>query len=191
MDGDDVGHAGEPADDGCEPLIRRAPGVGLVTSLDPRPLLRRHRPRAGVSQQVDEDVATPEPEQVVSDFCQRPFALGDVREVQGLDRLDPEGLDDRVPSVEMHRAPSVLLPSATSPRKPSGPPPCALTLSRLRRVALDSWPRVVHSATAASGPDSPRGLRVVRLASHTGDDLLIRPSAPPSALAITPRPRRG
>jgi len=92
---DDVALAGEIADHGLEAFEGSRPGVRLVADHHPCPLLGRHRPGAGVGEEVDQDLVGAEPEQVPSGLGEGSLSLLPRREPERLDGLDTEGLDDR------------------------------------------------------------------------------------------------
>ena len=74
---------------------RGRPRVALVAVLDRRPLVAAHRARAGVGEQVDQDVVGVEVEQVVAGIADPRPALLVGEEPERLDGVDPERLDDR------------------------------------------------------------------------------------------------
>jgi hypothetical protein len=84
--------------------------VALVAPLDRRPLVARHRPGAGVREEVDEDVVRVEVEQVEPRLADPlpPLLLGE--EAERLHRVDPERLDDRVEPVR-HGGPMLAEPA--------------------------------------------------------------------------------
>ena len=91
-----------------EPEPRRRAGIALVAALDAGPLLGRHGARARVGQQVDEDVVGVEVEQVVAGRLEAPLALLHRRQPDGLDGLDAERLDDRLPALHARSIRPVL-----------------------------------------------------------------------------------
>ena len=95
---DDVLEAGQVLHDVAEAVEGAAAGVGLVALHERAPLRGRHRARPGVGEEVDEDVLRAEEEDVVAGLRERLLALLAVRELDRLDRLDAEGLDDRLES---------------------------------------------------------------------------------------------
>ncbi len=92
--GDDVLEAGDAPRGGLELVERLGPGVALVAQHHARPLAGGHRPRAGVSQQVDEHVLGAQQEQVVARLAQQHLALLARRLANGFDGLDAKGFDD-------------------------------------------------------------------------------------------------
>ena len=92
--GYDVVEAGELPYAVPESVPRLRPGVRLVPPHDPRPLLGRHRSRAGVREQVDQDVVRRDTEQVPVRLLQDLPTLLPAGHAQRLDRLDPKGLED-------------------------------------------------------------------------------------------------
>ena len=74
----DVGEAGEIADDALEPVEGAAAGVRLVALHQRAPLRGRHRAGAGVGEQIDEHVFAAQAEDVVPRGRQRrdPFVAG-------------------------------------------------------------------------------------------------------------------
>jgi hypothetical protein len=77
-----------------EPLEARRAGVGFVAAHHRRPLLRRHRPRAGIRQQVDQDVVRGDEEEIVARCFQQLFAMRARGLPDGFDALDSKRLDD-------------------------------------------------------------------------------------------------
>ncbi len=84
----------------AEAVERAAARVRLVALHEGAPLRGRHRARAGIRQEVDEDVLGVEEEDVVSGLGDGFAPLFQGRRLDRLDGLDPEGLDDRA---EFHR----------------------------------------------------------------------------------------
>ncbi len=97
--GNDVTEREQLLDGLEEPIPAGAAGVRLVTALDAGPLLGAHGAGARIGQEVDEHVVGVEVEQVVARGLQGGLPLLDGGEPDGLDALDPEGLDDRVPAI--------------------------------------------------------------------------------------------
>ncbi len=79
-----------------EPEPRRRSGVALVTALDRRPLVARHRTRPRIGQEVDQHVLGAQREQVVPGTPHGLSSLFRSGHHEGLDRVDPERLDDRL-----------------------------------------------------------------------------------------------
>ena len=100
--GDDVAEREQSLDGLEEDIPGGAAGVALVPALDRGPLVAAHRPGTGVGQEVDQDIVGMDPEQVPAGLLERPLALGLRGQADGLDRMDPERLDDRLPVVH-HR----------------------------------------------------------------------------------------
>ena len=92
--GDHVAKTGEVIGDALETEEALASGVGFVAAHHTRPLLGRHGARAGIGEQVDQDVAGFDPKQVVARLDQVPLAFGGCAVVERLDALDAERLDD-------------------------------------------------------------------------------------------------
>jgi hypothetical protein len=86
-----------------EGVPRGRSGVALVAVLDRGPLIARHRARARIGQEVDEDVAGVEVEEVPAGGPERRLACLDRGQPDGLDRVDPERLDDRPEAVHRRR----------------------------------------------------------------------------------------
>ncbi len=78
----------------AHPVEAFAAGIALVAAHEGGPLLGRHGAGAGVGEQVDEDVAGGDREQVVAGFFQVLLALGDGSVAEKLDALDLERLDN-------------------------------------------------------------------------------------------------
>ena len=92
---DDVLEARELLHGVAEPVIGAAAGVRLVPLDERAPLRGRHRARAGVRQEVDEDVLRVQEKDVVAGLGDGLAPLVGSRRLDRLDGLDPEGLDDR------------------------------------------------------------------------------------------------
>ena len=148
---------------------RRA-GVALVAALDRGPLVAGHRARAGVGQEVDEDVGRVEPEDVVPGVANRAGAVRGRRQLQRLDRVDAERLDDRlehVPGPTPFRARrqasacAALSPGFArgEPRRPAeAPTPTTTGLCPVARSVVETgFPGGI--CVAGSGRAEPRHLR--------------------------------
>ena len=92
--GNDVLVADNVLDGVAETIVAAAAGVALVAFHDGGPLVSRHRPGAGVGEQIDEHIIGVQEEQVVMRGFQQLFALGAGCPANWLDALDPKGLDD-------------------------------------------------------------------------------------------------
>ena len=100
---------------GCPPLMRgdhvleaedvlhgipetvKAPaaGVGFISPHDAGPLLRAHRRRSAVREEVDEHVLRMDPEKIIPGLRQNAFPFLPGRHPDGFHHFDFEGLDDR------------------------------------------------------------------------------------------------
>ncbi len=89
-----VPEAGQIVHHPLQPEEAFAAGVGLVAAHHRRPLLRGHGAGAGIGEQIDQDIARFDEEQVVAGTGQETLALIRRRIVERLDALDAEGLDD-------------------------------------------------------------------------------------------------
>ena len=113
----------------------RAAGVALVAALDRGPLVAAHRARAGVRQEVDEDVVGVQVEQVPAGGLERPLALGLGGQPDRLDGVDAEGLDDGLSS-----GPSPGGYAAGAVRHaPCSPHTTGLSDARLGPCSTSSW----------------------------------------------------
>ena len=113
-----------------------AAGVALVAALDRGPLVAAHRARAGVGQQVDQDVGRVEVEQVPARGLERRLALRLGGQPDRLDRVDPERLDDRLPAVHGGEDTRLRRPGPLRRSRPDG---------TLRACRLD------HATSCSSG----------------------------------------
>ncbi len=75
-------------------------GVGFVAAHQLGPGIRRHGARAGVGQQVDDDVFGAQQERVEMRGLDQLFTLVARGQLDGLDHLDPERLDDGLQHAE-------------------------------------------------------------------------------------------
>ena len=92
--GEDVLHPGERVRDLLQPEVALGARVRLVAAHHRGPLLRAHRPGAGVGEQVDDDVVGLHGEEVVVRLLEDEAALRGRGHADGLDDLDAERLDD-------------------------------------------------------------------------------------------------
>ena len=92
--GDHVAKAGECVGNSLEAEEALAAGVALVAAHDGGPLLRGHRAGAGIGEQVDQDMAGVDQEEVVAGFGEVALALRRSGVVQRFHALDAEGFDD-------------------------------------------------------------------------------------------------
>src|SRR5258708_15063739 len=75
MSGNNVAESGEGADGVLEPVPALAAGVGFVAAHHSRPLFGGHRAGAGVREEVDQDIAGADLEEVVAGGLQKLLAL--------------------------------------------------------------------------------------------------------------------
>jgi hypothetical protein len=94
--GHEVGVAGQVPDHRLEPVEAAGPGVALVAEHDGRPLPGAHGAGARVGEPVEEHVLGPELENVELGGGEEIFPLDAGGHADGLDRLDPERLDERL-----------------------------------------------------------------------------------------------
>ena len=149
MDRDDVLEWEQLANRVGEDVVRRGPGVRLVTVLDRRPLVPAHGTGARVGQQVDQDMLGAHLEEVEGGFSEIPATLGAGAHPQRLHRMDPERLEDRAEGGLVHAAHRrVVRPRAEGMR---GGPPSALRLCAVvaHRPGISGLARSSKSASPA------------------------------------------
>ena len=91
---DDVRVPGQVFDRRFEPVEAVRARVGVVAAHHRGPLLRGHRRRPAVGQEIDDDVLGPDAEHVVAGLFEDRLPLLRGRHADRLDDLDLEGLDD-------------------------------------------------------------------------------------------------
>ena len=79
-----------------EAVEAAAARIALVALHDRRPLMRRHRARPRIRQQIDQHIVRPQQEHVVRRCLQQLFALRPRGPANRLHALDAERLDDRL-----------------------------------------------------------------------------------------------
>jgi hypothetical protein len=89
-----VTESGERADRLLEAVKAFAAGIGLVAAHHGGPLFGGHGAGAGIGEQVDQNVAGADLEEVIAGSFEKAFALLRRGSPQGLDAFYAEGLDD-------------------------------------------------------------------------------------------------
>src|SRR5258708_23769453 len=107
MGGNDVAESGEGADGVLEPVPALAAGVGFVATHHGRPLFGGHGAGAGVGEEIDQDIAGVNEEQVVAGLLEETIALAGRSLAERFNTLDAEWFDDG-----FHYASTSILASA-------------------------------------------------------------------------------
>ena len=92
--GKHVPEAGQVIGHAAQAIETLAAGIRLITAHQRRPLFGGHGARTGIREQINEDVAGTDTEQVVSGFAKKALSLLQRGVPEGFDALDAERFDD-------------------------------------------------------------------------------------------------